>query len=105
MPFMRSHEARPGTDPPMSELWEESTLLCPQSKLWGGQSISVPLIYATDCKSCITSCQLAGCLLLDFPCQRRLFLTFDCMVPHLVLTHWFLNYSSVESKPLQVGEC
>jgi len=33
---MRSHEARPGTDPPKSELWEESTLLSLQSKLWGG---------------------------------------------------------------------
>ena len=30
MPFMRSHEARPGTDPPKSELWEESP---PQSAL------------------------------------------------------------------------
>src|SRR6218665_644683 len=75
MPFMRSHEARSGTDLPMSELWEESTLLCPQSKLLGGQSLTVPLIYATACKSCITSCQLAGFLILCFPCQRRLFLT------------------------------
>src|SRR6218665_2135492 len=90
MPFMRSHEARPGTDPPMSELWDESTLLCPQSKLWGGQSISVPLIYATDCKSCITSCQLAGCLLLDFPCHRRLFSTFYCY-PILMLTNCFFK--------------
>jgi len=39
---MRSHEARPGTDPPKSELWEESTLLSPQSKLWDGQSLPVP---------------------------------------------------------------
>jgi len=27
--LLRSHEARPGTDPPKSEFWEESTLLCP----------------------------------------------------------------------------
>src|SRR6218665_1755986 len=48
MPFMRSREARPGIDPPKSELWEESTLLCPQSKLWEDSlSLSV-LIYATD---------------------------------------------------------
>jgi len=39
---MRSHEARPITDPPKSELWEESTLLCPPAKTLGGQSLSVP---------------------------------------------------------------
>src|SRR6218665_3878953 len=67
MPFMRSHEAIPGTDPPKSELWEESTLLSP-SKNFGKDSLSLSRapIYATDCKSCITSCQLAGCLILDF---------------------------------------
>src|SRR6218665_863635 len=47
MPFMRSHEARPGTDLPMSELWEESTLLSPVKTL--GRTVSLfPLIYATD---------------------------------------------------------
>src|SRR6218665_1681239 len=66
MPFMRSHEARPSTDPPKSELWEESTLL-PPNQNFGTDSLSLShLIYATDCKSCITSCQLAGCLILDF---------------------------------------
>src|SRR6218665_3230588 len=49
MLFLRSHEARPGTDPPKSELWEESTLLCP-SQNFGEDSLSLsPLIYATDC--------------------------------------------------------
>src|SRR6218665_2517832 len=66
MPFMRSYEARPGNDPPKSELWEESTLLSP-SQNFGKDRISLfHMIYATDCKSCITSCQLAGCLILDF---------------------------------------
>jgi len=69
---MRSHEARPVTVPPKPELWGVN-IAVPQSKLWGGQSHPAPLIYATACKSCITSCQLAGCLILGFPCQRRLF--------------------------------
>src|SRR6218665_2922891 len=73
MPFMRSHEARPGTDPSKSELWEESTLLCPHQNFGENSPSLSPLIYANDCKSCITSCQLAGCLILDFPYQRRLF--------------------------------
>src|SRR6218665_1537463 len=69
--FVREAEARPGTVPPKSELWEELTLLSP-SQTFGEDSLSLsPLIYATDCVSCITSCQLAGCIILDFPCQRR----------------------------------
>src|SRR6218665_2526279 len=40
---------------------------CPPSQNFGMDSLSLShLIYATDCKSYITSCQLAGCLILDF---------------------------------------
>src|SRR6218665_815798 len=109
MPFMRSKEARPVTDPPKSELWEESTLLCPQSKLWGGQSLPAPLIFATDCKSCIISCQLAFFLILYFPCHlfpsssssppHPIFLLFSSFCssssPHLLL----LLFSSFSSPP------
>jgi|SRR6218665_1287920 len=75
---MRSHEARPVTVPPnfRSLNFGESTLLSP-SQNSGEDSLSLaPLIYATDCKSCITSCQLTGCLILGFPCERRLFKRF-----------------------------
>ena len=41
IPFMRSHEARPYTVPPKSELWGVNTAV-PQSKLWEGQSLPTP---------------------------------------------------------------
>jgi len=47
MPFMRSHEARPVTDPPKSELWDESTLLS-TSQNFGEDSISLPSDLRTD---------------------------------------------------------
>src|SRR6218665_1524937 len=73
IPFMRSHGARPSTVPPKPELWG-SQHCCPPSQNFGEDNLSLSyLIYATACKSCITSCQLASCLILDFPCKRRLF--------------------------------
>src|SRR6218665_1901064 len=65
---------------------------CAPSQNFGEDSLSLlPLIYATDCKSCITSCQLASCLILGFPCQRRLFRSFtgSLLYPSLVLAHCF----------------
>src|SRR6218665_3555776 len=53
--------------PSKSELCEESTLLSLQSKLWEDSLFLSALNYATDYKSCITYCQLAGCLTIDFP--------------------------------------
>src|SRR6218665_3319266 len=68
IPFLRSHEARPGTVPPKPELWGNQHC-CPPSQNFGEDSLSLShLIYTTACKSCITSC-----LILDCPCQRRLF--------------------------------
>jgi len=71
---MRSHEARQGTVPPRPELLGQSTLLSPKSELWGGLSIPVP----PDLHHCLQVLHyflpyLAGCLILDFPCQCRLF--------------------------------
>jgi len=54
-------------DPPKPGLWGVNIAVPSQNS--GEDSLSLsPLIYA-----CITSCQLAGCLTLGFPCQRRLF--------------------------------
>src|SRR6218665_2799760 len=84
-----------GTDPPKSELWEESTLLCLQSKLWEDSLSLSTLIYTTDLQ--VTSYQLAVCLILDFiyvnaVCFKRL--TGTSAWCWLIVV---LNYSSVES--------
>ena len=92
MPFMRSHEARPGTVHPKSELWEESTLLS-SGQTFGEDRLSLsPLIYATD--ACLTSLLAYWLVALSLTFHvNAVLLTFDCYPSELslVLAHCFLK--------------
>src|SRR6218665_3633419 len=71
IPFMRSHEARPSTVPPKPELWG-SQHCCPPFKTLGRTAVLPDLRH---CLQVLHHFLPTGysCLILDFPCKRRLF--------------------------------
>src|SRR6218665_2894924 len=97
MPFMRSHEARPVTDPPKSELWEESTLLCLPIKTLGRIVSPCPHLFTPQTASLAS--HLANWLVALSLTVHVNAVSFKSLTgtPAWCWLIVFLNYSSVES--------
>src|SRR6218665_35662 len=98
MPFMRSHEATPGTDPLKSELWEESTPLSPVKTLGRTDSPYLPLFTPLNASLASLLASWLVALSLTFHVSAVCFKRFTG-TPANPAWCWlivFLNYSTVE---------